>query len=286
MTGADLVRSALTEDLPTGSDATCELFVTANQLGSGHIEARSNCVISGLDVVIEVFRQRDGTIRLQPLVANGSHVSAFQRIMEIEGAAASVLSAERTALNFLGHLSGIASLTREFVKRVQPFGTKILGTRKTTPCLRELEVKAIRDGGGDVYRCDLSSAVLIKDNHAAISGGARAISQLVRNLMDSNPQVCSKLLESGKIEAQSIEDVQVAVESGWKHVLLDNFPPADVHRVVRVYGDRVMLEVSGGVTLENIESYAATGVPLISIGALTHSAKSADFSLEMEWSSK
>lgn len=281
----DLIREALAEDLPAGSDVTSDRFVPPEAKGRGWIEAREDAVVSGLEIAARVFRVVDSSLEIELLVKDGAHVTRLQRVMHVCGSAASILAAERTALNFLCRLSGIATTTEQFVNAVQPWGTKILGTRKTTPGLREIEVAAVRHGGGDVYRMDLSNAVLLKDNHLGILGGLNGVRERLEALRRANPRIADEILHGGKIEASSLADVEAAVEMGWPQILLDNFPPADVAAAMKKWGNRVFLEMSGGVNLSNVREYAATGVHALSVGGITHSARAADFSLEVEWRS-
>ncbi len=282
----EIARRALAEDLPDGRDITSELFVPAGVSAEGSVVSRHAAVVSGLSAAIAVFHAVSEDIVCDALIGEGEHVAADVDVMAVAGPAGAVLTAERTVLNLLGHLSGIATLTSQFVARCKPYGTAILGTRKMTPGLRQLEVSAIRHGGGDIYRSDLSTSVLLKDNHKAIQGGIAGIANRVNELRRIDSQAAERLLASGKIEVDTLDELHEVVRMGWKQILIDNFTPADVKQAVRNFGDQVTLEVSGGVTLENVEAYAASGVPYISVGALTHSARSADFSLEMEWRRK
>ena len=279
----NLIREALAEDLPAGSDITSDRFVPPGAKGCGWIEAREEAVVSGLEIAARVFRAVDSSLDIALLVKDGTHAARLQRVMDVSGSAASILAAERTALNFLCRLSGIATATRQFVNAVQQWETKILCTRKTTPGLREIEIAAVRNGGGDVYRTNLSNAVLLKDNHLGILGGMIGARERLEALRRENPRLAEEILRDGKIEASSLADVEAAVEMGWPQILLDNFPPADVAAAVKQWGNRVFLEMSGGVNLANVRDYAATGVHAISIGGITHSARAADFSLEVEW---
>jgi nicotinate-nucleotide pyrophosphorylase (carboxylating) len=278
-----LIRDALTEDLPNGHDSTSEVFVPASARGNAWIEACEETVVSGLDVAARVFRMVDPAVETKTVVAGGARVSRLQRVMELHGPFRSILAAERTALNFLCHLSGIATCTREFVDAVSPWGTKILCTRKTIPGLRDVEIAAVRDGGGDAYRINLSDALLLKDNHEGILGGMREVRVRLEKLQREDAQTAARVLRDGKIEASTLDDVAEAVAMGWPQILLDNLAPADVAEAVQRWGSRVFLEVSGGVSLSNVREYAATGVKAISIGAITHSARAADFSLEVQW---
>ncbi|RPH93895.1 carboxylating nicotinate-nucleotide diphosphorylase, partial [candidate division KSB1 bacterium] len=234
-------------------------------------------------VAAEVFRAVDSSLTVSKSVRDGDSVAKMQRVVDVQGNAASILKAERTALNFLCHLSGIATHTHLFVEAVRPWGTVILCTRKTTPGLRRLEVEAVRHGGGDAYRTNLSDAILLKDNHTGILGGMPGIHKKLADIMKKRPSDYDELLRKGKIEASSLEDVEAAVEMGWGQILLDNFSPAEVAEAVHKWGKRVFLEMSGGVNLDNVRQYAATGVHAISIGAITHSSKAMDFSLEVDW---
>jgi nicotinate-nucleotide pyrophosphorylase (carboxylating) len=278
-----LIIVALDEDLIDGRDATSEAFVDPDMQGTGWIEARADGVVSGLDVVAAVFRQVDPGIQLDRVRVDGDYVHRLDRIIEIEGRASSILKAERTALNFLCHLSGVATRTNEFVRLTRQWGTKILCTRKTLPGLRELEIAAVRHGGGDAYRTNLSDAVLVKDNHLAMLGGMQELRSRLDEIRSRDPGAFEILMREGKVEADSLADVEAAVDMGWRQILLDNFLPADVTLAVRRWGRAVYLEVSGGVHLGNVADYAATGVHAISIGAVTHSSKAIDFSLEVEW---
>jgi nicotinate-nucleotide pyrophosphorylase (carboxylating) len=278
-----LIRDALTEDLPDGHDVTSECFVPESVAGDGWIESRQEAVVSGLGAAARVFHIADPTVETRMLVEDGARVSRLQHVMELRGPFRSILTAERTALNFLCHLSGIATRTREFVDAVSPWGTKILCTRKTTPGLRDIEIAAVRHGGGDVYRTNLSDGVLLKDNHEGILGGMREVRVRLEELQCEDAPTAARVLRDGKIECSLLEDVAEAVDMGWPRILLDNFSPADAAEAVRRWGSRVFLEVSGGVNLSNVREYAATGVNAISIGAITHSARAADFSLEVQW---
>jgi nicotinate-nucleotide pyrophosphorylase (carboxylating) len=283
MTVDQLIRAALEEDIAQGKDITSDLFVENKITGKGWIEARQSSVISGLTIVSRVFQTVDQTLFITPLANDGKKAEPMQKVLLVEGKAGSILRGERTALNFLGHLSGVATLTRAFVDAANSFPAKILCTRKTTPGWRDLEVAAVRHGGGDAYRTNLYDALLLKDNHEGILGGMNGVEYALRELGRSDPQQLSRILELGKIEVSSLEELSRAEQMGWKQVLLDNFTPAMTLQAVQQFGHRMFLEASGGITIRNVSDYAATGVHAISIGALTHSAPAADFSLEVEW---
>ncbi len=278
-----LIREALAEDLIGGRDMTSDLFVDPEVTGVGWIEARESAVVSGVDVAERVFLAVDPQLDVKERLRNGAEIGRLERVLDVRGRASSILRAERTALNFLGHLSGIATRTREFVKAARGTRTQILCTRKTLPGLRSLEVEAVRHGGGDAYRTNLSDAVLLKDNHLGILGGMAGVAVRLQTLRRRDAESAERMLQNGKIEASSLRELQQAVEMGWRQVLLDNFTPEDVVTAVAMWGDRVYLEVSGGVNAGNIASYAAAGPHAISIGAVTHSSRAIDFSLEVEW---
>jgi nicotinate-nucleotide pyrophosphorylase (carboxylating) len=277
-----LVAAALAEDLPAG-DLTSQTFVAQSSIGHGFIAVREAAVISGLSAVFEVFRQVDTHIELTALTSDGATVIPGQRIVELRGPARSLLAAERTALNFLGYLSGVATQTRSFVEKTGGTRAKILGTRKMLPGFRALAAEAIRHGGGDIYRVNLSAAVLLKDNHLANVGGMNVARDSLAQLNAADPGATRRLLENGKIEVDDFAQLEQAVQMGWKQILLDNFTVADVRRAVERYGERASLEASGGINLSNVADYAATGVHYISCGALTHSVRTIDFGLELSW---
>lgn len=278
-----IIAIALSEDLPGGNDLTTDTLIPEDTIGAGWIEARENGVVSGLEVVEAVFHAVDSELSFQPISRDGSSVSRMEKVAEIRGRAQAILRGERTALNLLCHLSGIATMTRAFVTATKLWSTKILATRKTTLGLRSLEISAVRHGGGDIYRTNLSDFVLLKDNHLAILGGMSGVRNVLEKLRRKDSSAADSLLREGKIEASSPEEVAEAIAMGWKHILLDNFTPNDVKRTVDAWRNEAFLEVSGGVTLQNVAEYASTGVHAISIGAITHSARAIDFSLEVEW---
>ncbi len=276
----DIVKLALEEDLAgTLTDVTTDWLVDPELQGEAWIEAREDAHIAGLGVAHEVFLAIDPQIIFTPLCEDGDRVRPLNRVASVYGKAVSILKAERTALNFLTHLSGVATKTAELVSLTKPYGTKIWCTRKTTPGLRRLEVSAVRAGGGDFYRDSLFDKVLVKDNHLGIIGG---IEGLARKL-DINGEPDARV-KDGKVEVASLYELELAVKMGWTQILLDNFAPEQVREAVERYGKDVSLEASGGITTDNIREYAATGVEAISIGQLTHSVRSVDFALEVDWS--
>ena len=255
----DLIDRALAEDVGDG-DLTTRILVSSDARAKAHIEQREPGVIAGLDVAAAVFARFD--VELEP---------AKDVVARLEGPAASILTAERTALNFLGRLSGIATLTARYVKAVEGTGVQILDTRKTTPGLRELEKAAVTAGGGTNHRMGLYDAVMIKENHAAIAGGLAAATRKAAAEAPDGVEVC--------VECETPEDVDIAIEAGAGRLLLDNMTPAEVIESVARAGGRARLEASGGIALDNVQEIAETGVDYISIGAVTHSAPALDLSL-------
>ncbi len=268
------VARALAEDLEPLGDLTAAL-VPATAVAGGAIVARAPGVVAGRLAAVEAFRQVDPAIEVSWLRDDGSTVSAGEPVAQVRGAAPSVLTAERTALNFLGHLSGVATLTRAYVDAAAAGGpARVWDTRKTTPGLRALEKAAVRAGGGVNHRGNLSEWVLLKDNHLATMGIAAAVARARERWPGRTVEV----------EADHLDQVVEAVAAGADLVLLDNMAPDEVVRCLAVRGDarRPLLEVSGGVTLANVAAYAATGVDLVSVGALTHSAPALDLGLDLD----
>ena len=266
-----LVQRALKEDLGTG-DITSEAVVETTSWAKGRILSKSTCILAGLEVVTEVFRQVDSRIRLTCQRSDGDSCVAGEVVVNLSGAARSILAGERTALNFLQRLSGIATLTRAFVD-ASAGALTVLDTRKTTPTLRRLEKYAVRVGGGSNHRFALDDGVLIKDNHIVLAGGVAAALDLVRG---------AKLDKSIEVEVDTVEEADDALEAGAGRLLVDNMTDADVREVVLRSRGRAEIEISGGVTLKRMPGLVATGADYVSVGALTHSAPSVDFSLELE----
>jgi len=255
----DLIERALAEDVGDG-DLTTRILVPPEVGAKAHIEQREPGVIAGLDVAAAVFGRFD--VKLEP---------AKDVVARLEGPAAGILTAERTALNFLGRLSGIATLTARYVRAVEGTGTTILDTRKTTPGLRELEKAAVAAGGGTNHRMGLYDAVMVKENHAAIAGGLAAATRKAVAEAPEDVEVC--------VECETPEDVDIAIQAGARRLLLDNMTAAELIECVARAGGRAELEASGGVTLDNVREIAETGVDFISVGALTRSAPALDLSL-------
>jgi len=244
--------------------------VPADAILRGQIVAKQAGVIAGLDVAEEVFRLLDGRIEFTAAVAEGSVVQSTTVLANLSGAARALLSGERTALNFLNRMSGIATLTREFVEAVSHTQATILDTRKTAPGLRALDKFAVRRGGGRNHRIGLHDMVLIKDNHIDFAGSLKEAIDRVR---------ASAMSLELEIEARTLADVQTALDLRVDRILLDNMTVELIREAVKLSAGRAKLEASGNVTLENVRALAETGVDFISVGALTHSAKSFDASL-------
>jgi len=272
-----LIRRALEEDVGAG-DVTTQAVIPEGKQGRAVILARGPCVVAGLPVAVEVFRQVDPDLRCRLRSEDAQVVEAGQELLEIEGAVRSLLTAERTALNFLQRMTGIASLTRQFVDRVAGTGVKILDTRKTTPTLRALEKYAVRCGGGSNHRMGLYDMVLIKDNHRRFwqEAGIRDLCGAVQAARRKFPGI------PVEVEVESEEELADALRGLPEWIMLDNMDPDRMRRCVRLCGRRCKLEASGGVTLATVDAIAATGVDAISIGGLTHSAPAADLSLELQ----
>jgi nicotinate-nucleotide pyrophosphorylase (carboxylating) len=266
----DLVKRALAEDLGSG-DVTTEATVPADERAVGVFLVKQECVLAGLEVAAEVFRQVDPAVEMTALRRDGDRCSAGDEVAEVRGPARALLTGERTALNFLQRLSGIATLARRYVEAA---GGRIivLDTRKTTPTLRALEKYAVRAGGARNHRMGLHDGILIKDNHARLAGGVRQAVELMR-------ATASPLLL--EVEAQALDEVDAALDAGASRVLVDNMTTADIAEAVRRSRGRATIEISGGVTLDRIPELAATGAEYVSVGALTHSAPAADISLEL-----
>ena len=270
----DPIAIALAEDIGSG-DLTSRYFV-GTEKRKARIFAKEEAVVAGADIAAEVFGRVDPKTRAKVVCNNGNRVKKGDTIIEIEGAVCSILTAERVALNFLQHLSGIATLTAHFVKAVGKRKTRILDTRKTTPGLRALEKAAVVAGGGMNHRFGLYDMVMVKDNHLLAACSAEALQETISRFRKKHPDIRVEL------EADTLEQVAAFVKlSGVDVILLDNMTLKQMTAAVRLGKGRVQFEASGGVTLETVGGIAATGVDFISSGALTHSARSMDFSLEL-----
>ena len=265
-----VVAAALAEDVGDG-DVTTEGVVPAEARCTAELLVKEPGVLSGVPAAARVFRMLDPDVRVEALVEEGARLERPAAVARLEGPARPILTGERTALNLLGRLSGIATLTSRYVDAIAGTRTKILDTRKTTPGLRTLERYAVRCGGGRNHRFGLHDAILLKENHLRIAGG---IGPATAALAHRN----GTFLE---VEAETIAEVVEALDAGVDRILLDNMSVAEVAQAVELAGGRVPLEASGGITLETVRAYAETGVDFISIGALTHAARSLDVSLEV-----
>ena len=271
----DPIDAALREDIGDG-DLTTDFFVSKNQQAMARIVAHERAIVAGTDTAAEVFRRVDSTTEITVLRKDGSEVNPDETVIELRGPARSILKAERVALNFLQRLSGIASMTQKFVDAAVNEQVKILDTRKTTPGLRALEKAAVIAGGGANHRFGLFDMVLLKDNHLAANAGFDSFAKAMRRFREAKPDV------QIEVEADALEQVRAFLEiDGIDVILLDNMKPAQIREAIALGKGKVKFEASGGVTLKNIRQIAATGVDYISIGALTHSARAIDFSLEL-----
>jgi nicotinate-nucleotide pyrophosphorylase (carboxylating) len=270
-----LVQIALQEDIGSGDITTESLFAEMEMpLARGEIVFKQPGVVCGLPIAALVFRELSAEVLLEPKVDEGSEVDAGAVVAEVIGPAPAILTAERTALNFLQRMSGVATLTRRFVKAVEGTGARITDTRKTIPGWRRLDKYATAIGGAVNHRMGLYDMVLIKDNHIAAAGSVRAAVERCRHDCPEGILI--------EVEAHSLREVQEVLEcEGVGRILLDNMTPEQVQQAVELIGGRVETEASGGITLENVRQYALTGVQYISVGAITHSAPAVDISLEL-----
>jgi nicotinate-nucleotide pyrophosphorylase (carboxylating) len=265
----DVVRRALAEDIGSG-DITTQACVPESATAEGAFLARESLVLAGVELLEEIYGVLGGVKHLFLLHTSGDQVGYNQPVARVLGSARTLLTAERTALNFIQRLSGISTLTRRFVEAVEGTGCRVLDTRKTTPGLRRLEKLAVAAGGGTNHRMGLFDAILIKNNHIKAAGGVRHAIERART--------AGKPVE---IEVRSRAELEAALACGANHILLDNFSPVDVADAVRLINRRARVEVSGGVTLQNLRAYAETGADFISAGALTHSAPAVDLSFRL-----
>jgi nicotinate-nucleotide pyrophosphorylase (carboxylating) len=268
-----LIRSALAEDLGPGRrDVTTEAILDPGASGGGEIRAKSPLVLAGIEAARRTFHALDPGLRFDAAVEDAVRLGPGDRVAAIEGDLRAILAGERTALNFLQRLSGVATLTARFVDAVRGTQARILDTRKTAPGWRQLEKYAVRCGGGINHRMGLYDGILIKENHLSAAGGVAKAVDRARRAAPEAPL---------EVEARTIDELEAALAAGVDRILLDNMDPSRLREAVRRAGGLVPLEASGGVTLENVRAVAETGVDFISIGALTHSAPAADLSLEI-----
>lgn len=267
-----VVRAALAEDLGRAGDITAQACIPADTRLTASFGARRGGVVAGLACVRLAIAELDPAAKFTPLADDGQVVSAGTSLAQVSGNARAILTAERTALNLLGRLCGIATLTQDFVDAVAGTRVRITDTRKTTPGLRALEKYAVRCGGGTNHRFGLDDAILIKDNHVAACG---SVGEAVRRA-----KAFAGHLVKVEVEVDSLVQLQEALAHDPDVIMLDNFTLDDLSEAVKIVGGRVVLEASGGVTLETVRAIAETGVDVISVGALTHSAKVLDIGLD------
>jgi len=272
---SEIVQNALAEDIGSG-DHSSLASVLVGAKGKMKLLAKANGIIAGIEVAKEVLKQVDSSISMNCFMNDGDEIKIGDIVFELEGPARSMLAAERTLLNFMQRMSGIATVSKQYADAVQGTKTKILDTRKTTPNLRELEKYAVKTGGSENHRFGLFDMIMLKDNHIDFAGGIeKAIDDTHKYLENSGLNL--KI----EIETRSIEEVKRVVNHGKIHrIMLDNFTPEKITEAMKIIDGKYETEASGGITLENIKEYAQTGVDFISIGALTHHIKSLDLSLK------
>ena len=267
-----VVREALAEDVGAGDVTTDNLF-SEDATARAELLLKQPGVVSGLAAAEHVFRTLDSSVRFDACVADGDRLDEARTVLaRLDGPARALLTGERVALNLLGRLSGIATLTRRYADELEGTDVVLLDTRKTTPGLRLLEKEAVRHGGGSNHRLGLHDAILVKDNHLRLAGGIRIALERLQAGAPALPV---------EVECESLDEVREALAAGADRILLDNMPPPALRAAVDLAAGRVTLEASGGITLDTIRSVAETGVDFISVGALTHSATALDVSLEV-----
>lgn len=275
MTIDQIIEAALQEDIGTG-DHTSLSAIPRTAQGKSRLIVKEDGILCGIDIAIKVFEKVDPALVVTKYISDGTPVKYGDIAFIVEGSSISILTAERLVLNFMQRMSGIATVTSTYVKRLEGTNTKLLDTRKTTPLMRVFEKYAVKKGGGVNHRFGLFDMIMIKDNHIDFAGGiAQAIAAVKTYLMEKN------LTLKIEIEARSISDVREILRiGGVDRIMLDNFKPELMKEAVEIIGRRVETEASGGITIENLREYALTGVDYISVGALTHHIKSLDMSLK------
>lgn len=269
----EVLERAFREDMPMG-DITTDSTVPLNESSRAFLITKQEGVVCGMEIAMEAFKMLDPNVRLTPLVQDGDFVENKTRILEIEGNSRALLKAERTALNLLQRLSGIASITRLYVEKIIGYKAKVVDTRKTTAGLRLFEKYAVRTGGGTNHRFSLSDGVLIKDNHIKAAGGISKAVQAAREAIPHTVKI--------EVETETLQQVQEALDSGADIIMLDNMTPERMTEAVSLIAGKAITEASGNITLETIQKVAATGVDIISAGALTHSVMAMDISMRFE----
>jgi nicotinate-nucleotide pyrophosphorylase (carboxylating) len=273
----EIIDRALAEDLIKG-DVTTEALIAGDRRGTGFIVAKKEGILAGINVVKQVFHRVDPELKVEVLLEDGAGVKPGSKVANVSGRITGILAAERVALNFLQRLSGIASETNRYVEAVKGLPVRIMDTRKTTPGLRVLEKYAVKVGGGENHRMSLGDGILIKDNHlAALRSQGLNVKQIVAKARQDSPQRLPVEVEVGTV-SEALE----AVEAGADIIMLDNMNLEDMRKAVKSIRGRALVEASGGITLDDVRAVAETGVDFISIGALTHSVRALDISLELE----
>jgi len=269
------ITNALSEDVGDG-DHTSLATIPAGTLGKAKLLVKDNGILAGVELAVEIFKQVDPSLKVNVLLQDGATIKPKDIVLEVEGDAQSILKAERLVLNCMQRMSGIATKTHEIVELLKGTNTKVLDTRKTTPCMRYLEKWAVKIGGGFNHRFGLFDMILIKDNHVDYSGGIMNAIQNTKNYL----QKANKKLAI-EIEVRNLDELQQVLETGGvDRILLDNFNFDDLRKAVSIIDGKFDTEASGGITIDNIRQYAECGVDYISVGALTHSVKSLDLSLK------
>jgi nicotinate-nucleotide pyrophosphorylase (carboxylating) len=271
----DILQRALLEDIGRGGDLTTEAIVSPEDTASASLITRAPGRIAGMEVVREVFHLLDPGLKIGIRLSDGMDAQIGDTLAVIQGAARPILTGERTALNFLARLSGIATVTRDIIKCIAPHPARVVCTRKTTPGLRILEKYAVRAGGGTNHRFGLDDAVLIKDNHIVVAGGVAEAIRRVRQHVGHMVKI--------EVEVDTLKQLEIALKEKIDAVLLDNMTPEQLSEAVRMINKTILAEASGGITPQTAGAIAATGVDLLSIGWLTHSAPSLDLSLDLSF---
>lgn len=267
-----LVRQTLQEDLGRAGDLTSNLIIPAFARATLRMVAREEGILAGIDLARLAFSLMDPGIAFEPRLRDGARLTPGAEIAVVRGPARAILSAERTALNFMGHLSGVATATARIAERIRPYGTRVTCTRKTLPGLRMVQKYAVRVGGGSNHRYGLDDGILIKDNHIAVAGSVRAAVERAR--AGAGHMVAIEL------EVDTLDQLREGLEAGANIILLDNMPPAMLREAVRIVNGRAVIEASGRVSLETVEDIARTGVDYIAVGAITHSVSVLDIGLD------
>jgi nicotinate-nucleotide pyrophosphorylase (carboxylating) len=276
-----IIDLALEEDLDKG-DVTTEALIPADQRGTGFIVAKKEGILAGVEVARQVFHRIDPQLKVEIFLEDGARIKPNSKVARVSGSTSSILKAERVALNFLQRLSGIASETNRYVEAVKGLPVRIMDTRKTTPGLRALEKYAVTVGGGQNHRMNLGDGILIKDNHlSALRGQGFTIKEIIAKARQNAPQGLPV-----EVEVRNLPEALEAAEAGVDIIMFDNMNPSDMRKAAKSIHGRALIEASGGITLDNVRAVAETGVDFVSVGALTHSVRALDISLDLETSSE